>query len=787
MSEQTEATGQQWSLGQSISSRDTASAIEEEITAPQPILQNDGENTAQQALATHPAPELADGDEQGDATVAMPIEPQANALETIQVPALPLETAQESGSMATASAAAPPLAPGETPVSARPVPPATRSFMSPADLVQLRLVSEPQVSPDGLLVAYTLLTSALETQTIHTTIWLVPAVAPNAGNKGQPPRQLTSATSNAHLPRWSPDGRSLAFLSDRAGSDQVYILPLTGGEAQQVSFLKEAVSDFCWRPDGKALLLESPWKSADDQLHTVSEELVQVWTRLDETWDGLGYKHGRHLHLWLLDLEQAQPAQRLTSAPMDHMQACWSPDGSEIAFCSNRRAAPDLSVSAALWVLTLATGRMRRLSPSEGLAKQPSWSPDGKWLAFYFAPEQNEAVNIVPWVVETSGQSAPRPATSSSQAHTSIETIVDNLHLYDVSRPGWYPDSTSLMVTVQSHGQVHLNRLYINTNHEEPLTTGNGCYLSPHLSANGRTIVALRTDWFTPGDIWALAGNGLNPRRLSAVNDAFMRSRQVIRPKKVSWRSFDNLEIEGWLYLPPLPPGQQAPLILEVHGGPTLAWAESYVHDCQVLAGLGYAVLIANPRGSAGYGEAFCRKVINDWGGDDYRDLMLGVEHVIATEPIDKERLAITGISYGGYMTCWAITRDKRFKAAVARNPVTSLLTCSLLSDQWLWFRLIMGNAEAGQDAEELLRSRSPLTFADAITTPLLLIHSAEDLRCPPSESKQLFTALRRRQHPVELALYPGAGHLLDFPGVGTPGQRVDRLQRSIAWLQTYV
>jgi dipeptidyl aminopeptidase/acylaminoacyl peptidase len=469
------------------------------------------------------------------------------------------------------------------------------------------------------------------------------------------------------------------------------------------------------------------------------------------------------------------------------MQACWSPDSKELAFCSNRRTAPDLSVSASLWVLNLAASRTRRLTPIEGLAMQPAWSSDGKWLAFYYAASQDETVNIVPWIVEATGESAPRPATTVSQSQTSLEAFEDGLHLSIISRPCWYPDSTSLMVTVQTRGQVHINRLYINTNHEEPLTTGNGCYLSPHLSTNGRAIAALRTDWFTPGDIWTMAGNGANRRRLTSVNDTLLRSRQVLRPKRISWRSFDNLEIEGWLYLPPLPPGAKAPLVLNVHGGPTLAWAESYVHDFQVLAGMGYAVLAANPRGSAGYGEEFCRKIINDWGGDDYRDLLAGVDHVIATEPVDGSRLAITGASYGGYMTCWAITQSKRFKAAVARNPVTSLLTCGPLSDQWLWFDLIVGTPEARPDPEALRRARSPLTFANAITTPLLLIHSTDDLRCPPSESKQLYSALRRRQHQVELALYPGVSHLLDHSGYGSPKQRLDRKQRSFEWIKKYV
>ena len=733
----------------------------------------------------------------GDPTTPMPVQ----AAETIHVPAIPADAptphavppapaAQANDTKTEAKAEQDAQAATPTPTANVPAPstnpPAPNPFVSVEDLVALQLVLEPQVSPDGLLIAYSVQTSDVQTNTVHTSIWLAPAVTGTSG-KLQQPRQLTAEGLNSLMPRWSPDGRWLAFLSDRSGSPQIHILPLNGGEARQVSSLKQGVTEFCWRPDGHALLAQSPWKSEDDAPDAQDEETVQVWTRLDETWDGIGYKQGRHQQLWLIDLESEQPATRLTFEPIGHLQSCWSPDGKEIAFCANRRTAPDLSVSAALWVLTLETGRTRRLTPIEGLALQPAWSPDGRWLAFYYAANQTETANVVPWIVGADGKSAPRPATTASQAQTSIETLVDNLHMYSVSRPCWYPDSISLMVTMQARGQVHLNRLYINTDHEEPLTTGNGCYLSPHLSTNGRTIAALRTDWFTPGDIWAMAGNGANRRRLTGVNDPLLRARQLIRPKKVSWKSFDGLEIEGWLYLPPLPAGQRAPLILDVHGGPTLAWAESYVHDFQVLAGMGYAVLAVNPRGSAGYGEEFCRKIINDWGGDDFRDLMLGLDHVIATEPIDGSRLAITGASYGGYMTCWAITQTKRFKAAVARNSVTSLLTCGRLSDQWLWFDLIMGTPDADQDAETLRRSCSPMTFADQITTPLLLIHSTEDLRCPPSESKQLFNALRVRQHTVELAIYPGVSHLLDFPDYGTPKQRMDRERRSFEWFKKYV
>src|SRR5207245_775124 len=204
-----------------------------------------------------------------------------------------------------------------------------------------------------------------------------------------------------------------------------------------------------------------------------------------------------------------------------------------------------------------------------------------------------------------------------------------------------------------------------------------------------------------------------------------------------------------------------------------------------VLAGQGYAVLAPNPRGSAGYGEAFCKKILNDWGGDDFRDLMAGIDHVTTTEPVDGTRLGIGGISYGGYMTNWAITQTKRFKAAVSRNGISYLPSAGSLSDQTLWFDFVMGGGE--QNREEFQRSRSALTFADRITTPLLLLHAENDLRCPFSESLQLFVTLRKRKQTVELVGFPGVSHLMDFPEVGTPQQRTDRLRRTAAWFERSV
>lgn len=658
----------------------------------------------------------------------------------------------------------------------------TLPFVSIPDLLALKLVSDPQLSPDGAWIAYTLQQCNAATNTTSSAIWIVDTKS----GKASTPRQVTNIEGSYHdlMPRWSPDGQWLAFLSDRSGLLQIHLLPLQGGEAQQISHLPQGVTEYSWRPDGKALLAHSGWKASDENQAPNVDDMILIYTRLDETWDGVGFKYNRYQQLWLIPLDDK--AERLTSEPLDFIQSCWSPDGTEIAFCANRQPDSDLSVSKALWVLNLASKQMRLLSPEEGLAQLPAWSPDGKHIAYYYTADQTETGNITPWIVDAQGNNAPHPASSHFPDNTCIELIVDELHFNMLVPPRWYPDSQSLLITVQERGQVHLYAVDTEQERVTALTSGNGCYISPHLSSDGQTIAAIRTDWFTPGDIWSMNGNGEQKHRLTGVNDALLRNRQLVRPKRISWKSFDGLEIEGWLYLPPLPEGTKAPLILEIHGGPSLAWGDSYVHEFQILAGKGFAVLAANPRGSTGYGEAFCRKTINNWGGDDFRDLMAGLDSVIATEAVDGSRLGIAGLSYGGYMTNWAITQTNRFKAAVSRNGISYLPSSGMLSDQALWFDMVM-SGDGNTQSETFQRNASALPFADRISTPLLLLHSENDLRCPFSESLQLFVALRKRKQAVELVRYRGVGHLIDWPDVGLPLQRTDRLQRTLGWFEHFL
>jgi dipeptidyl aminopeptidase/acylaminoacyl peptidase len=647
-------------------------------------------------------------------------------------------------------------------------------YMRIEDLLSLRIASDPQISPDGSWIAFTVLHCNAETDTTGSSIWLVNSAA----SKTQPARQLTSSSHHDTMPRWSPDGQTLAFLSDRTGTAQIYLLPLNGGEPRQASTLAQGVTEYSWHPAGKTLLAHSYWKPEDKQAQHTDSEITSIYTRLDARSDGIGYKHGRHLQLWLLDLEGQ--TQRLTAGPVDLEQSCWSPDGTEIAFCANQRADADLSAGVALWVLTVASGHTRRLTPEDGLAQMPSWSPDGQYIAYLYTPDPTEAGNYAPWIVRAQGNEVPQEAVLGTAQLTCQTWVIDELRNEWLMRPQWYADSQALLVPVQEHGQVHLVRLDRAQNQIIYLTRSNGRYVSPQLSRDGQTMAAVRADWFTPGDIWSMDGEGKHPHKLTGVNDDILHQRQLIRPQRISWQAHDGLTIEGWLYLPPQAENGKVPLILAPHGGPTLAWGDSYVHEFQVLAGRGYAVLAPNPRGSAGYGEDFGRKVLNDWGGADFQDLIAGLDYTIASAPIDEQRLGIGGMSYGGYMTNWAITQSDRFKAAVSRNGISSIPGAALLSNHTIWLQLSMAN-------ENLQRERSALTHADRITAPLLLLHAEQDLWCPLSESMQFFVTLRKRKHPVELVTYLNVGHLMDWPQVGSPLQRVDRLRRTIAWFEKFV
>jgi dipeptidyl aminopeptidase/acylaminoacyl peptidase len=700
--------------------------------------------------------------------VAVPSEPTATIVPTEEQAeaTLPIEEANVPPSAA-------PVAPAAPIRTANPVAP-TVPYATVEDLLSLHIVGDPQISPDGSLIAFSVLQSDGEKNTTSSALWLVSS----SGGKTQAAWQITGGEHRDTTPRWSPDGRTLAFLSDRTGTTQIYLLPMGGGEARQFSTLPHGVTEYRWRPDGLVLLAHSAWGPADQHSGPDRSNEVQIFTRLDAHWDGQGYKQGRYQQLWLLPLDG--PAIRLTSEPVDLEQSCWSPDGYEIVFCANRRSDPDLSASRALWVLTVATGQMRRLTPEDGLAQVPSWSPDGQSIAYLYTGDQTEAGNMSPWLVRADGSGTAQPSVQGAEHITCQMWVIDELRSEYLPQIQWYPSGKSLLVPVQERGQVHLYRIDLESYQLTRLTSGNGRYLAPQLSKNGQMIALVRADWFTPGDIWSMDSTGKNPRKLTGVNDAFLRSHQWIRPRRITWKSFDGLEIEGWLYLPPLPENVKAPLILAPHGGPSLAWGDAYSHEFQVLAGRGYAVLAPNPRGSAGYGEAFAREVVNDWGGGDFHDVMAGIDHLIATEPVDETRLGIGGLSYGGYMTNRAITQTARFKAAVSRNGISSIATAALLSDQTVWLHLSMHDPE-------MQLQRSALTHVDQIATPLLLLHAENDLRCPFSESMQLFVALRRLKRTVELVCYRHVSHLMDWPEVGTPQQRIDRLRRTIQWFEHFV
>ena len=372
------------------------SSEEDEIT-----IQHSGEETSIQSISSEP--------------VSDPAKPEPSSEQAAS------DSAETASTVAIAPVPAPTIsAQPENTIHATAKP--TQPYMSIDDLLALKIVSNPQISPDSTMIAFVLQHNNVEQNTTGSSIWLVSATA----GKNNPPRQLTSGIYHDTAPRWSPHGQALAFLSDRTGKPQLYLLPMSGGETQQVSSLPQGITEYSWHPSGHSFLAHSYWKPADEQEKIEAAEQVTSYKHLGEQWDGIGDKQGRHLQLWLIPL--GGKATRRTSEPVDLVQSCWSPDGTEIAFCANRRSNPDLSESMALWVLTLATGQLRRLTPEEGVAQMPAWSPDSQWIAYLYSPDQTEARNMSPWVVAASGYSAPQAAVPEAENFTCQAWMLDELN-----------------------------------------------------------------------------------------------------------------------------------------------------------------------------------------------------------------------------------------------------------------------------------------------------------------------------------------------------------------------
>jgi dipeptidyl aminopeptidase/acylaminoacyl peptidase len=707
--------------------------------------------------------------------------------------------------------------------------------MTPADTLRVAGVGDAQIAPDGSAVCYTV--STTEGNATRTSLWCAQLgderVVPTPPRAA--PQQVLGGDWNVSRPRWSPDGRRLAFFASRGEQSGLWVMSPRERQ-QQPRFvvavrstnyhLPYAGESFAWSPDSRRLAFIHATDEAQDNAATVATSDAARTRRDDPRLvDRIQYKSRTSFsdtlrtHVWLTDVDEPAPRQLTSGQYYDHALT-WNPRGEEIAFLSNHEPDPEAVNNSDIFAVSL-DGRTRQLTNTRGCEYEPIWSPDGRWIAYTATTRDVTTIDSVAedthvWVIEAAGGKGREQAAALDRRARS---------------PRWLPDSGALLFLAGDNGRTTIYGLKLNDRqvHRLSLWGDSGQLLRLVFEAQGRVpttgtsvaplarpsrpfqignfsiassvprlpgapqpnpsniilppVAFTLTNALTPAEVWFGVGTSSAPvRRLSAHNDVLLHSVPLVEPEEMRFKSFDGTDVQGWLMRPlNIRDSERYPLILAIHGGPHGMFGYGFNPAFQTYAARGYAVLFINPRGSSGYGQKFSDGTLREWGGGDYRDLMAGVDEALRRFSwIDRGRMGVTGGSYGGFMTNWIITQTPRFRAAVASASVSNLVSFYSTS---LYQDLI--HAEFGGfpwDDYDLLWRWSPLRYVRAVETPTLFIHGELDNDVHITQAEEMYMALRRRGVETVLARYPREGH-----GFREPRHREDALERTLAWFDKYL
>ena len=647
------------------------------------------------------------------------------------------------------------------------------------DLAAFALLNDAAISPDGTRVAFTVRRMDLELNLYRASIHVVPY------DGTAPAVQWTAGGTQDSSPRWSPDGTRLAFVSDRGPAPEgrtktplnVHVIDASGGEARQITRFLDDCAGVAWAPDGSGVVV-----SVKDAGEPVAPDAPRVYDRLRYKSDEGGLSDLRRKHLWWVPLEGAP--RQLTEGDWDDVQPACSPDGTAVAFASNRTADRHRNTVIDLWVVPLAGGEARRITNEHGQYGDPSWSPDGRAIACLGQDTATGAGdrNTRVWRFPLSGGDGEdllgawdRPAGS--------HVITDIRGAAPAFAPAWTPDATRVFFIGSDRGAANLYSCPATGGEVKAETQGAHQLVTLTADRAVKRFAGVLATAVSPGEIVAVAGGELRP--LTQLNAEALRSHHIAAPEHVEFTGADGWPIDGWLLKPlGFDATKRWPLVLEIHGGPHSTYGHSFFHEFQVLAGRGYAVLYTNPRGSHAYGEAFAKACVGDWGGKDYLDLMAGVDHALGLGWVDKDRVYVTGGSYGGFMTNWIVGHTDRFKAAVTQRSISNNVSAFGTSDiGWHFWQYEMGDVTPWRDGHKLVE-RSPLTHVTNIRTPLLILHAEKDLRCPIEQAEQLFVALRVLDREAVFVRYTEDTH--ELTRGGKPKNRVDHCRRIADWFDAH-
>ncbi len=651
--------------------------------------------------------------------------------------------------------------------------------LGPDTLWDWRNVASPQVSPDGARVVYQLEWADKMADAFHSNLWIVSA-------DGKDNRPLTQGKHRDTGAVWSPDGKRLAYLSTRAGRPQLIVRWMDSGEEAQITNSEAAVSNLSWSPDSKwvsyfvQVPVQPKWtvKSTPPPAGAKWTEGPSAVTKLNWRSDGVGGAGLRPesvSHLFVMSADGGA-ARQVTQGDFEHTgPAAWTPDGKTVVLSAARRSDADaVQFPGDLFAVDLATGDARKIVDRNGPESDPAVSPDGKWVAFLGFEDRGKSNHSARlWAVGIDGKGLKLLGAS----------LDNNYH-----SPVWKRDSTGVYAIVEAKGQSHLHFAALSGTIEQ-LTSGymriGTAYAASDrvsLSGNGRMAMTSSSPADSK-DVYTLSlASGGGPLRLTNVNGGLLSANKPGRTEELTWKSFDGKEMQGWIILPPtFDHTKKYPLILDIHGGPHTMYGIEFQHQMQMFAARGYVVLYTNPRGSTGYGEEFGDVIHAKYPGDDYHDLMTGVDAVVAKGYIDPKKLYVTGGSGGGLLTAHIVTQTTRFAAAVSQYPVTNWFTEAGSSDIPLVITRWM-KAMPWDNPQQYI-ARSPVFQANKIKTPTMVLTGEEDWRTPIAQSEEFYFAMKVQGLDTVLVRFPKEPHGIRG---AFPSHRILKVEHILAWFDRH-
>ena len=657
-------------------------------------------------------------------------------------------------------------------------------IVSASDLYLFNSITAARMSPDGRCVAYTVKAADKESGKTRQNIYMA------SGEKKSLIRRFTYGNWNDTSPAWSPDGRELAFVSDRDnGRPGLYIIPADGGEARPLTIKDGAFSAPAWSPDGRSIAFcyrEKP--AGDDKGHEKERDSLPLFRDYDKVFfkaDGAGYIPAEKWHILTVNVKSGKTTA-LTHGEHEEFMPVWTPDGKDIVFYSNRSADPGLNpYEWEYYSIPAKGGNIAPITTINGSKGAFSLSPDGKWLAFEGTEGRGKWWKKTElWLKDLAGTGTCVSLTKDHDFTLGSLTLNDSGGVPGFG-PVWADQGKRILFQVSARGATFICSADPSTGEVRELMREKGVMGGLSLDGSGRRGAYIFGDMSRPYEIAFFEPGAPAKTLVAEINGAMLRKKTLPAVEEIEFESASGTSIQGWIMKPPgFDPSKKYPSILEIHGGPRLQYGYHFMHEFNYLASQGYVVYFCNPRGSQGYGEKHTASIWNNWGTVDFEDLMRFADIMAAKPYIDMEKMGVTGGSYGGYMTNWIIGHTHRFAAAVSQRSVSNLISMWGTSDVNWNFQYEFGETPPWEDTDNYWR-QSPMKYMGNAKTPTMIIHSENDFRCSAEQGEQVYVALKYLGVDTRFIRFPEESHGLSRQG--RTDRRIKRLELISGWFDKYL